>query len=207
MDNCNFFSEREDSQFREYILEELMSISETSDTKNVVTLYGMAAELSQLEEFMNEESFSEQGEETQEQIAAKLQSLTVMMTHKTDAVCGYNQSLDDFQDAIASRIKELQDLKKRVEKKQSRFHDYILSALDRLGTSKITGTLYTISARKPLKAVEIENENLLPSRYIKLKETVDIDKKQIAEDLKNGMIIEGALLKDGKRSLSFKAGK
>lgn len=184
-----------------------MSIENSEETKKEMNLYGMASELAQVEALMNEESFMELSEEGQEALAEKMQGLIELVTSKTDAVCGYNQSVDDYIDAIDNRMLELKTLKEKVVKKQANFHKYILVAMDTLKTPKITGKLYTITYRKPLHSVEIINETLLPAKYIKLKEVIDIDKKSIKSDLEEGQIIQGAQLKLGERKLTFKAGK
>ncbi len=184
-----------------------MSIENSVEEKKGMSLYGMTAELAQMEALMNSDEFADQDEATQEIIADKMNSLVVFITEKTDAVCGYNQSMDDFIDAIDNRVLELKQLKEKSVNKQKNFHKYILAAMDTLKTPKITGKLYSISYRKPLQSVEILNENDIPTKYIKMKEVIDIDKKSISDDLKEGQLIAGAQLKTGERKLSFKAGK
>lgn len=171
------------------------------------SLYGLGSELSYIERLIDSEEFLEANEDAQKAIAERMDEVVELVKTKTDAVCGYNQSLDDYIEAIDRRIDELSDLKSKIAKKQSRFHEYILNVLDMMKTSKVSGALYTISYRKPSQSVSITDENKIPTQYIKTKEVVDIDKKQILADLKNDMIVDGAELKLGKRNLSFKAGK
>ena len=177
--------------------------------KNDLSLYGGVSELHQIESIL-ENDFDSTSPDQLEELSKRMSELTNFLTKKVDNVCYYDQSIDDFIAAIDDRVVELSALKANVKKKQAKFHQYILSCLDALGTKKVTGKLYSITYRAPTKVVEILDENKLDPEFLRTKippPITEVDKVAIKEALVSGKEVSGATLKDGKRSLSFRAGK
>ena len=75
--------------------------------------------------------------------------------------------------------------------------------MEQLGNKKLDTSLGRISLRKKPASLNIVNEELIPSEYKELVQTVKIDKAQIKKDLKD-KVIEGVELVEGGNSLQIK---
>lgn len=166
------------------------------------SLYNLTTELSILEEVL-----AEQEVENPEDLAKKQEQLFSLIQSKTDACVGYAQSLDDYAALISSKRKELGVLQSQIESKREKYESYVKQCLERLGVKKLSGNMSSMTIRKPTKIVNITNTNEIPSEFLKIVESVDIDKKAIKETLTNGVDVPGAELIDGKSSINFKLGK
>ena len=175
-----------------------------------ISLYGGSAELQQIETFLESAQISDLDPEKVEERIARVNELTVLLQEKTDSVVGFNKSLDNEIAECEYIIKEYSAIKKTLEKKQDTFEKYIFGCLDLLGVKKLTGKIYSITYRAPSKVVEILNADDLDPQYLRTKipePITEVDKIAIKEALNDGKEVKGAILKDGKRSIQFKAGK
>lgn len=73
-----------------------------------------------------------------------------------------------------------------------------------LGLEKIQTELGTLVVTKNPASVEITDENLIPTEYIKEKVTKSVDKTAIKNAIKNGQEVQGAILIEDKTSLRIK---
>ena len=165
-------------------------------TKNDLSLYAITEEMSAFEEIleMDQGEFNEESE-------SLLASITDSLTLKTDSVVGYINREEDLVLIAKNRIKELRDFISSKENKIDRFKDYTKTCLERTGMTEFKGVLNTIKLRKPSKVVQIQDEKEIPPQYFKSETVTTIDKKQLKSDLKEGQIIDGVALIDGKTSL------
>jgi len=163
------------------------------------SLYGLTSELKLIEQMLEESEDSGLFERQNE--------LAMLIQEKADSIVYYSQSQDDFIDAVDKRLKEIQELKKSVLKRQERFEQYVIGCLDTLGVEKVTCNLATISIRKPRQSVEVFDENLLPGEFLRVKTVVEPDKIALKKALEEGQEIQGAKFKLGERSINFKLGK
>lgn len=163
------------------------------------SLYKLTSELKTIETILEE---TDNGE-----LFERQNDLIELIQEKADSIVYYSQSQDDFIDAIDKRLKEIQELKKSVLKRQERFEQYVISCLDTLGVEKVTGNLATISIRKPRQSVEVFDENLLPGEFLRVKTVIEPDKIALKKALEEGQEIQGAKFKLGERSINFKLGK
>lgn len=163
------------------------------------SLYGLTSELRTIDELL------EQSEETG--LFERQNELTMLIQEKADSIVYYVQSQDDLLDAIEKRLKEIQDLKRKQLAKMERFETYVISCLDMLGAEKVTGQMATIQIKKPLKKVEVYDQNLLPVEFLRTKTIVEPDKIALKKALDSHEEIQGAKLVDGDRGLKYKLGK
>lgn len=132
-----------------------------------------------------------------------IESITNELKTKTDSVASYARKLKlDIENAKTEhdRIKKILEHRKA---KAERFNDYVLMCMDIMQESSVEGKTDKIVVKKPSKVVNIIDENKIPSQYIIENTSFKIDKLKIKEMLKNGHIVEGAKLDDGKRSVRF----
>lgn len=134
-----------------------------------------------------------------------VQELSLELASKIDSVTFYRDSLNVHIEMLQNAVKTVKERVEFYEKKVEKLDDYVKMCLDAQNIDSFQGDLYKISKRKPVKVVEITNEKLIPIEYISIpvvKPT--IMKSELAKALKQGEIIEGARLIDGKISVQYK---
>lgn len=146
----------------------------------------------------------ESGEEV---TAEEIDFIQNELIEKTDNCVSYLMSLEDFEEALSLRKKQIDAAIKTIENKREKFNEYILSCMEKLQTNVIQGKSSCIKTRKPVDVVEILNEDDIPLQYVKTKIVSDIDKKAISSDLKSGLEIPGAKLSKGKTGVKYEFGK
>jgi uncharacterized coiled-coil protein SlyX len=165
------------------------------------TLFVIEQELKLLLDQIGDES----GDLNDEQRQLAIGNLNEALTSKTDQVAHFRESLNYLVDHINDKMSELKDRKDFYERKIEKFDEYVQACLAIGNKDKIEGKLYKISKRKPSLKVEIFDESLIPIEFIKIPEPKpQIMKDEISKALKQGEIIEGARLIEGKSSLTYK---
>lgn len=106
--------------------------------------------------------------------------------------------------AVDEEIKRLQAIKKSMQSKQSKFNEYVLFCMDKLGIKKIETPLGIISTRKSPASLVVEDESIVPNEFIVIKQTESIDKTAIKNLMKKGESVEGCRLVTDKKSLVIK---
>jgi hypothetical protein len=133
-----------------------------------------------------------------------VEKLSMALMSKTDQVANYRASLVGYVDILESRINEIEDRKSEIERKIERFDDYVMTCMSVAQTDFFEGEYAKIKKRKPSQAVDIFDEKLIPIEYIKIPEIKPvIMKAEISKALKQGEVVEGARLMDGKVSLAY----
>lgn len=115
------------------------------------------------------------------------------------------RNLETTVDAIDSEIKRLQDLKKVKKNNIDRLKEYTKECMELRGVKKVETALGNLSLRKLPGSVEVIDESKLMNEpiYVVEKVTKTLDKKAILADLKEGLVVDGAILKTGT-SLTIK---
>ena len=122
---------------------------------------------------------------------------------KSTGIIAVVRNLESNIDAIDIEIKRLQELKKKKQNNITRLKEYTKECMELRGVKKLETSLGNISIRKNPQGVNILDENLIPLEYIETKQVMSIDKKLILSDLKDGLVIPGAEIKQGT-SLTIK---
>lgn len=162
-----------------------------------MNLYDISTEFTALEELL----MMDGGEITESHQELETMILALLLS-KADNMVNFIQKLEDESDLADAHIKRIQLYKKARVNAIERLKDYVKVSMDKMQKDKVEGAMGSISIRKPVKVVDILNEDLIPAEFTKVK--VDLDKTKIAKALKDGQEIEGARLIDGKRSVQFK---
>jgi hypothetical protein len=106
-------------------------------------------------------------------------------------------------EVIDLRIKVLHDRRERVQKTADTLRNIVLQAMDTAGIPKIQGVSATLSVRQFAPEAIIEDESLIPSEYFKARDPV-LDKKAINAAVKEGAVIPGVSMSNGKISLTIR---
>lgn len=112
------------------------------------------------------------------------------------------QERENHAEAIAARIKQLQDRKARHEKAIETLRTVILRAMDSADIKKIEGACATLSVVNQVGALEIENEAEIPSEFF-IPQDPKLDKKKLSAALQLGAV-KGARLGNGRINLQIR---
>ena len=160
------------------------------------SLYGLTREL--------EEHFEKYQDETLDSSLA-LQQLTRDIEFKTEGVVGYLEQMSNTIDRVADKIKEIQDIKKVLEKRKERFEEYIILCLKAKAMASdspavITVNDLTLKVTKNPYSVIIENENDVPVIFAEVQQKIVIKKSDILAHFKStGEIPEGTRITQTER--------
>ena len=126
-----------------------------------------------------------------------------LISEKGDACAEYFDFLSLTEEQIKSRIASFETMLKVTKNKRERYKAYLAGAMEAGQLEEIVGTTRKISFKKNPPSVNILDESLIPGKYKTVVQTVTISKAIISDDLKAGIIVPGAELKQGK-SLKIK---
>jgi chromosome segregation ATPase len=156
-------------------------------TATTATLFNLTAEWMTLVEAIE----AADGALTEETEAA-LRQLTDALADKVDGygqvihtldlqITGYEDRIKAFQTAIRARRRTIDRLDERL-----------IEAMQRMGTRKLAGDLYTAALRES-QAVRVEDEAAIPSAFWR-QPPPEIDRAAIHKELRTGGIVPGASL-------------
>jgi len=159
-------------------------------------LYEIASEYNQLLQMVDD------GELTAEDIKDTLEAVGTEFDDKARNCVMVVRQLQSESAAIEIEIGRLKNLQKRVENNHDRLLDYIKFGMISVNKDKLNLGIFSLTLRKPTKAVEVTDESKIPKLYFReVPATKEVDKALIKKALTDGYKIEGAKLVDGKRAL------
>jgi hypothetical protein len=134
-----------------------------------------------------------------------LEGLAGELEVKATNVAMLVKNLEASADAIKQAEKQMADRRKAIEAKTERIRKYLLENMIKTGISKIECPYFVLSVRKNPPAVEVLMADQIPDDYYDIPEPPPpvLNKKRLADDLKAGVVIEGARLTQGN-SLQIK---
>lgn len=133
------------------------------------------------------------------QVMDKMDEVTKKIEDKGIAVASYIKNLDAERKAIEDAKKSMADREKSLERRVEWLTNYLQSNMERCGINEIKSPYFGIKLKKCPLSVDIQDENIIPNDYKKIKEIVSIDKLKIKEEILAGVIIPGASLKQNNR--------
>ena len=163
----------------------------------MTSLYQLTAELEAMRRQLIENGADDQT------IADTLDGESLDFDNKILA-CGY--AIKDLQTLVAGRENAVRDMKESVqnaERQIERLREYMLTAMLKVERPSIPGQHFNVEVKGKAQAVIIENKEKIPPFYYRTPEPKPpvpvIDKTAIANAIKNGAIVPGAKLDNGKR--------
>lgn len=121
---------------------------------------------------------------------------------KIDSYCKIIRSYEDDIMSIDSEIARLTARKDMAKKNIDRMKTALDGFMQAIKKDKEKTKFFTVSYR-PSEAVEVLDESLIPTEYIKVKTTTSPDKTAIKRVLSSGGTVSGCILKK-KRNLQIK---
>lgn len=134
-----------------------------------------------------------------------LEGLSGELEVKATNVAMFVKNLEASADAIKQAEKQMADRRKAIEAKAERIRNYLLENMVKTGISKIECPHFVLSVRKNPPSVDAFSIDQIPDDYFDIPEPPPptLNKKRLAEDLKAGVVIDGARLTQGN-SLQIK---
>lgn len=151
---------------------------------------------------LQEKDIEEMSEEEKAELEQKLEELLVQ---KSGSVIKFIQNLQSNVDAIKNEEKRLKEARQYLENRQEKFQEYVIKCMDKIEAKEIITDSGILRTRNNPLSVEIEDEDLVPSKYKKQVIETKIDKNAIKSDFKaTGEIIDGVRFITDKKSLNIK---
>ena len=153
------------------------------------TLYGLTTELREQLESISDPISEDDNEDA---LPALIEKTILALTGKTDAVCGYLKFIGHRVDNVSRQIKELQEVKDSLSRREQRLEDYIKTCLDQLGVIELKGDNSLIKMMQNPASVEITDLNRLPVQFLESRYVHTAKKTEIMASVKaTGEIPEG----------------
>lgn len=138
----------------------------------------------------------------QDSLDLALQSLDDTLQEKAENIGRLIAQLEAENVAYKNEIDRLLAKKKANDQKQMKIEEYLDFNLKAMGITKLETALFKFSYRKS-ESVVIDDLELIPEAYKRVKTTVDADKTTIKSALKNGLLVGGAHIEE-KQNLQIK---
>jgi hypothetical protein len=149
---------------------------------------------------------AEQLIETEGEVTPEIETALAISEHELEVkavnYCFIVKEIESDIDTIDTEIKRLQSLKKQRESAVERLKGNIKNAMLIFGVKEIKTALLKINFRKSSQVV-VEPLADLPKEFLRVKTTIEPDKKSIKDYLENGGKIEGCYIAENQ-SLQIK---
>lgn len=158
-----------------------------------LTLYELAEERNALDDLLA----LDEGEWT-DAAESLANDLTAQLVRKADGFGSYIRDLEANADAIKAEETRLAARRKALESRVDWLKRSGLMALDRMGETKVAGTLFTLAVQKNPPSVDVPASlEGLPAEYVRVvPESRVADKTAIAKALKAGADVPGCALRE-----------
>ena len=156
-------------------------------------LYDLTHNYQNLLELMDNEDIP------QDEITAALNGLEGEFNLKAENIAKLLRSMEADTKAIKDEEKRLSNRRKALENRCTNLKTYLSDSMRAIGKDKIKGDIFTISFRNNAPSLNITDASILDKKYLILvpSQTV-IDNGPLKEDLKNGVLVNGAELISNK---------
>lgn len=157
-----------------------------------MNIYNLTTEILSLENKLLETVDQDTGE-LDEMICKELAVRKEEFNTKALQIADLYRSLEAEEKAVDEEIARLSEMLCKIGKVKDRIKSNLASACVALGVEKIDGIHSNISFRTSEQTV-IDDENLIPDEFKKVKTVITVDKTKIKNGIKLGMEIAGAHL-------------
>lgn len=138
-------------------------------------------------------------EATEEQIEAAFGAIV----EKDNRICHFRADILGEIAKFKAEEQRIAARRKTMENLVTRLEGYISDSMTRLGVDSVAAGTFSIKFAANPPAVQVEDESLIPSRFVKVVQTTSIDKIAIKAAITDGEEVPGAKLTQG-RSLRIK---
>jgi len=167
----------------------------------ILSLYNIATEYQRILEELIDALDNE--EITQESFNDTLDVISVDVEDKSLNVAAYYKNIEKEIEVMKEYENNMKSRRYAAQNKLEKLREYLKSNMQRCDITKIKGPEFTISIRKGIDSVEIENTELIPKQYVK-DVTINYDKRLIKQAIKDGVDVPGVCLIKSKDTLIIK---
>lgn len=147
----------------------------------------------------------EEPEVDEQTLKNKLLEITGEMNFKFENLGKIILELDAKFNVISEEIDRLTKRKRTTDNRKEWLKSYVLQEMQVIGQDKIEGDILTLTLTKNPMSIEIIDENLVPDEFKEQVITYKIDKKKIADRVKDtGEIPNGINVINDKKSLRIR---
>ena len=146
------------------------------------------------ENYRNLQDLLENPEIDQDLITNALDEVGEQLEEKAENIAKLIKTLEVEVNGYKTEEKRLADRRKTLENRITGLKSYIDAAMKATGKKKFKGQLFSFNIQKNPPSVNITDSTLIPKEYFVEQEPV-LDKKTVLAELKNGVIVPGAELK------------
>lgn len=125
-----------------------------------------------------------------------LQALEDAIEEKAENIAKLVKNLEADAKIIKEEEQRLAERRRAIEAKVERLKTYLQEQLEVAGLQKVKRPTITVAIQNNPPSVEIADEKLIPSEF--MIPQYKVDKKSILERLKNGEMVPGAKLVQGR---------
>lgn len=160
-----------------------------------MSLYAIAQEYRALVDYLADSQTDEQA--VLDTLEAEAYPLEVKAQNTAYAI----KNLEATAEAIKAAEKEMADRRKAIEKRAANLREYTKTCMEIAGVSKIECPHFALTIKKNPSGVEIFEQTLVPAKFLRTPEPPppSIDKKAVADAIKAGEEVPGAMLTQGTR--------
>ena len=144
----------------------------------------------------------ENGELTEDQVRDHIDILDDDIKTKIENTLFVINRLESIEKSASDEIERISQIKKLAQTKKQNLKDWL--NLNMTDGQSFEFDLFKVSKVKGREIANVTDESKLPARFIKVKESISVDKTQLLKDLKAGINVDGAEISIGKSSLRIK---
>lgn len=139
-----------------------------------------------------------------EMIADTIEGMEGEIEDKIENILAIIKNKKALSEALKNESKNLADRAKAELSAVDRMKSYISVELEKMGKKSFKAGIHSLTVRKGVQSVVIDNADDLPTDYVEYVTTTKADKNRIKLELKAGNEVPGAHLETGKSSLIIK---
>lgn len=137
-----------------------------------------------------------------ELVTNSLNEIEDSIKDKADNVVRFIRNLESEVNAIKEEEKRLVEMKKKREKQVENLKQYLFDFTKVADGQKIKGSIFTVSIKKNPASVVVDDLEVIPEEYKRVKTIVEADKTLLKKALKDGEVAGVHL--EQKESLNIK---
>ena len=126
-----------------------------------------------------------------------LEALEDAIEDKAENTAKVIKQLEANADMLANEIKRLSERKTTAENNAKRLKVYLQEQLEKVGTDKIKGEIFTVAIQNNPQSVDVLDEQLIPADYF-IQQAPKLDRKELLMHLKAGETIPGVVVKQSR---------
>ena len=126
-----------------------------------------------------------------------LEALEDAIEDKAENTAKVIKQLEANASMLDNEINRLTERKKASENNAKRLKMYLQDQLEKVGTDKIKGEIFTVAIQNNPQSVEVLDETIIPADYF-IPQQPKLDRKELLAHLKAGETIPGVMVKQSR---------